>query len=149
MSQLKTLLLGSWRMTSWVYEILETGEVLDALGQNPRGIISYSADGRMMVFVLRTDRSTPAALVPTSNEKIALYDSMFAHAGTYSVEHDRIVHHIDMSWNQSWEGTEQVRYLETDGRTLLYRSAPAQNPLDGKDCVHTVRFEKITSTSSH
>jgi hypothetical protein len=142
MSQLGTLLLGSWKMISWTYEVLDTGEVKDALGKNPRGVISYGQDGRMTVFVFHPDRMTPRALVPTAEEKIDLYDTMFAYAGTYTVEDDRVIHHIDMSWNKTWEGTEQIRFIETDGRVLAYRSAPAKNPFDGRDCVHTVRFEK-------
>ena len=145
MSELASQILGSWKMTSWTYEILETGEVKDALGKNPRGYINYSADGRMMVLVLREDRAGPKALVPTPEEKVALYDTMFAYAGTYSVEKDRIIHRLDMTWNKAWEGTEQVRFIETDGHNLTYKSAPAKNPLDGRDCVHTVRFEKVTT----
>jgi len=143
MTQLARQILGSWRMTSWTYETLETGVVKDALGPNPRGYINYSPDGRMMVLVLKQDRITPAALVLTPEEKIALYDTMFAYAGTYAVEADRVIHNLDMSWNKVWEGTQQVRFLTTDGHILTYRSAPAKNPFDGKDCVHTVTFEKV------
>lgn len=143
MSDLGSQILGSWKMTSWTYEILETGEIKDALGKNPHGYINYSADGRMMVLVLRADRPVPKALVPTAEEKVVLYDTMFAYAGRYSVEKDCVIHHLDMSWNKIWEGTRQVRFVETDGRTLTYKSAPAKNPLDGRDCVHTVRFEKV------
>lgn len=140
-------LLGSWRMTSWTYQVLETGEEVDALGPGPRGWINYSPDGRVMVLVLKADRPAPASLVPTQEEKIALYDTMFAYAGTYRVEKDHVVHQIDMSWNSVWEGTEQVRYIRLDGRILEYRSAPAKNPLDGRDCIHTVRFEKTGASA--
>lgn len=143
MSDLASQLLGSWRMTSWTFEVLETGEVKDALGKNPRGYINYSPDGRMMVLVLREDRAQPKALVPTSEEKIGLYETMFAYAGTYSVEKDRVIHQVDMSWNKSWEGTQQIRLIEMNGRTFTYTTAPSKNPLDGRDCVHTVGFEKV------
>jgi hypothetical protein len=143
MTQVAAQIIGSWRMTGWTYQTLETGEVKDALGPNPRGYITYSSDGRVMVFVLKEDRITPASLVPTPEEKVALYDTMFAYAGTYKVEDDRVIHNIDMSWNRAWEGTLQVRFINTDGRTLTYRSAPAKNPLDGRECVHTVKFEKV------
>jgi len=130
-------------MTSWTYETLETGEVKDALGANPRGFIHYSPEGRVMVMVFKADRPPPAALIPTSEEKIALYDTMFAYAGTYAVEADRVIHNLDMSWNKVWEGTQQVRFITIDGNALTYRSAPAKNPLDGRDCVHTVKFERV------
>ena len=101
------------------------------------------ADLREDSLVLNEDRKSPASLVPTSEEKIALYDTMFAYAGTYTVEGDRVVHHLDMSWNKAWEGTRQVRTITVDGETLNYLSEPAENPLDGKLCVHTVKFTKV------
>jgi hypothetical protein len=143
-SELAHQIIGSWKMLSWTYEVLETGEIHDALGKNPKGYIHYLADGRMMVLVLKAARSMPTSLVPTDEEKLALYDSMFAYAGTYSVEADRVIHHLDMSWNRTWEGTDQIRLLKIEGRYLTYTGVPAKNPLDGRDCVHHVRFEKVT-----
>jgi Lipocalin-like domain len=135
-------ILGSWRMTSWQIEDLASGETRDAFGPNPHGYISYTADGRVMVLVLKTDRGRPAALVPTNEEKLALYDSMFAYAGTYTVDAEKVVHHIDMSWNQSWTGTSQIRFLRLQGDRLTYVGAPARNPMNGRDCLHTVIFQR-------
>jgi hypothetical protein len=136
-------IVGSWKMLSWTYDVLETSEVHDALGRNPQGYIHYLPDGRMMVLVLKADRPMPASLVPTTEEKLALYESMFSYAGTYSVEQDRVIHHIDMSWNRAWEGTDQIRMLKIEGNRLTYTGVPAKNPMDGRDCVHHVRFEKV------
>jgi hypothetical protein len=36
---------------------------------------------------------------------------MFAYAGPYTVKHDRVIHHTDMSWNGTWDGTDQIRLL--------------------------------------
>ncbi|HET6160066.1 MAG TPA: lipocalin-like domain-containing protein [Dongiaceae bacterium] len=135
--------IGSWKMTSWTYDVLETGERHNALGPDPKGYIHYLPDGRMMVLVLKADRPKPASLVPTPEEKLALYESMFAYAGTYSLEQDRVIHHIDMSWNRAWEGTDQIRLLKIEGRHLTYTGVPAKNPLDGRECVHHVKFEKV------
>jgi Lipocalin-like domain len=135
-------ILGNWRMTSWRIEDLASGETRDALGPNPQGYITYTPDGRVMVLVLKADRIRPAALVPTAEEKLALYDSMFAYAGTYAVDAEKVVHHIDMSWNQSWTGTNQIRFLRLQGDRLTYVGAPARNPMNGRDCVHTVVFQR-------
>ncbi len=35
----RDLVLGSWRMISWTYTVVATGEKRDALGPNPRGFI--------------------------------------------------------------------------------------------------------------
>jgi Lipocalin-like domain len=139
----KEALLGAWRMTSWTYEIVGTGEKRDALGPDPRGWIVYTPE-RVMVLVLKSDRKKPAGLVPTPEEKLALYDTMFAYSGTYTVKSDRVIHHLDMSWNEVWSGTEQVRFCKIEGNILTYTTAPAKSPLDGNEVVHTVRFGRAT-----
>jgi hypothetical protein len=48
-----------------------------------------------MVLVLKSDRKKPVGLVPTPEEKLALYDTMFAYSGTYTVKSDRVIHHLD------------------------------------------------------
>ena len=35
-------MVGSWRMMSWICEILATGERFDGLGPNPKGYITYT-----------------------------------------------------------------------------------------------------------
>jgi len=92
------MLWGSWKMLSWTTENTRTGEKSDGLGIDPRSFIHYLPNGRMMVLVLRKDRQAPCGIVPTAQEKVALYDSMVAYAGTYTFAADRVVHHIDMSW---------------------------------------------------
>jgi hypothetical protein len=135
-------IIGTWKMVSWTVEDLATGAKQDALGSDPAGVITYSADGRVMVLVLKRDRRTPADLVPTSEEKIALYDSMFAYAGTFTIDHEKVIHHIDMSWNQAWTGTDQIRFYKLHNGVLTYIGAPAKNPMTGRDCVHTVIFHR-------
>jgi hypothetical protein len=136
-------LIGTWKMVSWIVEDLETGAKQDALGPDPVGMITYSADGRVMVLVLKRDRKAPADLVPINEEKIALYDSMFAYAGTFTVDQGKVVHHIDMSWNQTWTGTHQIRFFALRDGVLTYVGAPAKNPMTGRDCVHTVIFRRL------
>jgi lipocalin-like protein len=139
----KNILLGTWRMRSWTYEIVSSGERRDALGADPHGWIIYSPE-RVMVLVLKRNRKKPVGPLPTPEEKLALYDTMFAYSGTYTVKSDRVIHHLDMSWNEAWTGTEQVRFCSIEGDILTYTSAPAKNPLDGSEVVHTVKFERAT-----
>lgn len=135
-------ILGSWQMVSWTITDLSTGEVSPAFGENPEGYVTYSEDGRVMALVLRSDRKQPAQLVPTDAEKMALYDGMFAYAGTYSVDDEKVVHHIDMSWNEAWTGTNQIRFLKLDGDTLTYTGAPAPNPMNGRECVQNIVLKR-------
>ena len=46
-----------------------------------------------------------------NDERVTLYDTMFAYAGTYSIETDKVVHHVDISWNETWTGTDKLDSL--------------------------------------
>lgn len=135
-------ILGTWRMRAWTRRVVGTGEITDALGPRPFGYINYSADGRVMVFVLKSGRPRPASNPPTNEEKIALFDSMFAYVGTYVVESDRVIHTVDGSWNEVWTGTQQVRLITLQGAQLVYRTPEIVDPMDGKLCTYEVMFSR-------
>jgi len=137
----RDLILGSWRMTSWVTKDVATGERHDALGQKPRGTVVYTP-GRVVFLILKNNREKPEQLPPSDEEKIALFDTMFAYSGSYTVESDRVVHHVDLSWNEAWTGTDQVRFCKVDEHTLTYTSSPSKNPFDGREVVHEVTYER-------
>jgi len=101
----------------------------------------------MMIIVLKSERGRPSDLLPTDAEKINLYDSMFAYSGPYTVQADRVVHHLDMSWNEAWSGTDQVRFARVEGDSLTYTSPPARNPLGGEEVVHEVVYERARTQS--
>lgn len=135
-------LVGTWQMVSWKKEFVDTGETVDALGPDPVGYVSYGSDGRMHAIVVSRDRSPPQKTPPTDDEKLALFDSMLAYAGTYALHNDRVVHHLDASWNQTWTGSEQVRFFALEGSTLELTGAPAPDPSTGRAVVHRISFRK-------
>src|SRR3954452_15403075 len=92
----RDLILGSWKMTSWTIRDVATGERQDALGQNPRGAVVYTPE-RVVFLILKNSRARPEQLPLSNEEKIALFDTMFAYSGSYTVESDRVVHHVDLS----------------------------------------------------
>src|SRR4051794_32416752 len=99
----RDLIMGSWTMISWVTRDVATGDRQDALGANPRGSVVYSPE-RVTFLITKSDRTRPEQLPPSNEDKIALFDTMFAYSGTYSVEPDRVIHHVDISWNETWNG---------------------------------------------
>ena len=136
-------LLGTWNVTSWKREIVATGETIDTLGPDPIGYINYGPDGRFYALVVSRDRLTPATLPPNDAEKLKLFDSMLAYAGTYSVDDEKAIHHVDASWNQAMTGTDQVRFYKLEGDNLTIRSAPDKDPYTGKEAVHRLEFQRV------
>src|SRR6516162_6079419 len=111
------------------------------LGQNPRGAVVYTPE-RVVFLIVKNSRARPEQLPPSDKEKIALFDTMFAYSGSYTVESDRVVHHVDLSWNEAWSGTDQVRFCKVDNHKLTYTSSPGKNPFDGREVVHEVTWER-------
>src|SRR5215211_6808527 len=121
-------LLGTWKMTLWEQEVVATGERRHALGPDPVGFINYSSDGRVYVIVIAKDRAPPVGPAPTDEEKIRLFDTMLAYAGTYTLDGDKVVHHIDASWNQAWTGTDQVRFYKLQEDVLTIPAHQQRTP---------------------
>jgi hypothetical protein len=136
-------LFGTWKMVSWTREVVGSGEKSNTFGENPVGYINYSADGRVMVIIVKNNRKGPSGLISTDSEKVELFDGLLAYGGTYTVDGENVIHHIDISWNHSWTGTDQVRFYKLDGKTLTYSAAPMKSPIDGQETAFTVIWEKI------
>jgi hypothetical protein len=140
-------LIGTWKMVSWKREIIATGERIDALGPNPVGYINYGSDGHFYALVGQSRPATPSKFPPSDDEKIKLFNSMLAYAGTYTVDHEKAVHHVDASWNQTWTGTDQVRFYSLDGDSLTISGAPAQDPHIGQEVIHRIAFERVRNSN--
>lgn len=136
-------LIGTWRLVTVETVDLATGERSESWGANPLGYINYAPDGRMMVMNMRKDRSKPAGAVPTSAEAADLFKSMLAYAGTYSLDGDEVTHHIEISWNEAWSGTHQVRIARFDGNRVHLSTKPSPDLANGRMSVRTMTWEKL------
>jgi hypothetical protein len=136
-------LLGTWRMTSWTREAVATGEVSDAMGSNPIGYIAYHADGRMMALVVSSHRPKLKGTLPTDEEKAALFDSMLAYSASYTLEDDRVIHHVDAAWNPAWGVSDLIRPYALDGDTLVISGAPGDDPITGEKVIYRMEFRKV------
>ena len=113
-------LLGTWKLKSLVREVIATGNKSKLLGEHPDGYINYSPDGRMYAIGTSDNRIKPG-MAPTEEEQVKLYQTMFAYAGTYTLDAEKVVHHVDISWNQAWTGTGQIRFYKLDGTSSPLR----------------------------
>jgi hypothetical protein len=140
-------LLGTWKMKTFVREVFATGEKINLYGEHPDGYISYSADGRMYAIGTMENRVKPRNAYPDNEERAKLLYSMFAYAGTYTLEGGgKVTHHVDISWNELWTGTEQVRFYKLDGNTLSIITAPNISQEDGREGRGVLTWEKVKAS---
>ena len=136
-------LLGTWRLKS--YETTtDSGEISAPYGEHSIGYLCYSADGRMQVIGTSSGRIVPLDPAPTDEEQLELHKTMFAYAGTYTAEAGKVTHHVDISWNELWNGTDQVRFYEVNGNTLTI-SARVVDPTSGAEDQYVLVWEKVGS----
>jgi hypothetical protein len=95
-----------------------------------------------MVLVLRAGPPRPKAAPPTDEEKIALFDRLFAYVGSYQVQAARVVHALDGSWNDLWTGTTETRRLSFEEDGLVYTTLETIDPMDGQRCTYRDEFER-------
>jgi Lipocalin-like domain len=137
------LLLGTWKQLSGTMVEEGSGERKSNLSAMPNGYVNFGADGRLILLSTDSARKAPAGEVPTAAEAEALYRSMIGYAGSYTVEGNTVTYDLDVTWNQSWTGTRQVRFWEVNGDRLTITTPKIVNPLTGKVSVFRLTFEKV------
>ncbi|MGH8611440.1 MAG: lipocalin-like domain-containing protein [Gammaproteobacteria bacterium] len=137
-------LYGTWRLVSYAQTIVATGETTEIFGKAPRGFVNYGRDGRMMVLIVKDERPKPADLAKmTDQERAELFKTLVAYGGTYTRDAKTITHHLDISWNEIWTGTDQVRNVKFDGRKVILSTNPQPRSQDGKVAISIVTWEKL------
>jgi len=135
--------VGSWRLVSWVEVETESKSVHAPFGDNPTGVITYTPDGRMSLFIIDPKRKPAAGPKATDAEADELYRTMIAYSGAYSIEGNKVTHKIEFSWNQAWTGTNQQRFVEVKDNQLIIKTPPIISPVSGKESVHTLVWERV------
>jgi hypothetical protein len=138
-------LYGTWRLVSWSRQLLDTGETVQAFGKAPRGFLSYGRDGRVSFIMAKENRAKPADLARlTDPERAELYDTMVAYAGSFTFDGKTATHHVEISWNEVWTGTDQLRNLRLEGQRLIMSTNP-QPGADGRRVIGVFTWERLAS----
>ena len=142
-NQPESPVIGTWKLQSYVREVIATGRRYNQFGDQPNGYLGYAPDGRMYAIFVRNDRVAPRDVVPTEEEGAQLIGTMLAYAGTYTLFDKKVIHHIDISWNEGWTGTDQTRFFELDGDTLTITTAMYKSYLDGEEGRSILVWKKV------
>lgn len=117
--------VGAWELVSWTSTTDERTSF--PFGGDAKGLLIYSTDGRMSVFLSQANRTPFAraeAKAGTPDEKAAAFDSCFAYTGTFEVAEGRVIHRLQHRTFPNWIGTEQVRFVWFNGGRLILETPP-------------------------
>lgn len=153
-------IVGTWKLTSYTRLELDTNTIEHSYGEHPTGYVRYTSSGTIVLAIARDDRK-PAERVPSADEDaIAAERAQFFHdeygvppssartlpnrtyVGTYNIDGNKIIYHIDSAWVPAWNGSNQVRYFTIEGKKLTIKSEPRKSLVDGKNVISIAIFEK-------
>jgi len=135
---------GVWKVASYTATDPKSGATTQPFGPDPQGLAIYTAKGHMSVLVASRHRVSATASGDRRNEERAqLLDSMYAYAGTYTVNGATVTIHIESAWQPSWVGTDRTRTLKMDQHSLTVTTAPMVSPVDGRTYVSVTSFSRI------
>ena len=138
---LASRLVGTWRLVDWTISA-DDGSVRRPYGEQPDGLLSYTADGHMQVNIAARDRAPVLAAASTDAERRdRAFLSYFAYGGTWTVAGADVMHRVETALVQGLVGTNQVRRADLDG-TALALSADAVSATTGRTVRHVLRWRR-------
>jgi len=125
MADSRTELDGIWKVVACDMEYQDSGAREPYFSaMPPSGYLILTPEGRMMVLLVGGHREPGQA----DEKQAALFRTMVAYTGCYRFEADQFITTVDVSWNETWTGTEQIRFYTLDGDRLDILTAWLQHP---------------------
>ena len=131
-------LVGTYKLVSFTIEV-DDQPPRDLFGKGPLGFAIMTPTRFMAILTAEGRKPGPAAA-----EKAGLYDSLIAVSGPYRLEGDKLIIAVDTSWNEAWNGTNQIRRWQLEGNRLTLTTERAPSPRDPSKMAFTrVVWERV------
>ena len=136
-------LYGTWKLVSLNSKLIDTGQVDQLRGKAPNGYVSFGRDGRVLGMIANEKRPKPESVAKmTDQQRIELFNTMNAYAGTYKLDGNKLTYRFDFTHNEVTERAS-VREIKIEGRKLTMANEPARAVGDGKMRQTTTVWEKV------
>ncbi|WP_218776780.1 lipocalin-like domain-containing protein [Nostoc sp. T09] len=136
-------LVGTWKLLSCETRTAN-GQVFYPLGDNPSGYIIYTENGYVSVAMMRANRPQFQAgdiAAGTVEEKVAAADSYISYCGTYEIQDNQVIHHVEVSFFPNWVGVNQVRFVKLNGDILNLSTPPML--VNGIEIVGSLIWQRV------
>ena len=136
-------LYGTWKLVSLNRKVIDTGQMEQPRGKVPNGYVSFGRDGRVTGFIVSEKRPKPeSAAKITDQQRIELFNTMNAYAGTYKLDGNKLTYRYDLTHNEVTERAS-VREIKIEGRRITMANEPGRSAQDGKMVQVTTVWEKV------
>lgn len=134
-------IVGSWKQKAFYQKVVSSGEKRFPFGEKIVGRSAYTKEGTFCTMATGADRKQGAG-VPTDEERVGLFKTMYAYCGTYRVDGTKLLAQPDVAWTPNWTKGEHNASWKVDGKVLTIETLPFKSQLDGVDVVAITEYEK-------
>lgn len=106
-------LIGTYKLVSFTSKF-DDGSSYDFLGELPVGYAVITP--KFFTSILASADRQPGT---TADAKLALFNSLIAYSGPYTLDGSKLTTDVKVSWNQAWTGTKQGRTWSVEGDKLI------------------------------
>jgi Lipocalin-like domain len=117
--------IGAWKLAVAYTVSQATGQHRTLYGDAPRGYLMFQPSGRMFALLMSSNRQASQ----TEAGRAALFQSLMSYSGKFTADGDKFVFSVEIAWDPTWEGTDQIRYYTLTPSSLSIRTAPMDHPL--------------------
>ena len=132
-------LVGAWELVSWNL-LVDDEQRPHGFGEQVTGQLLYLPSGHMSAILSDPGRAPlsvePFAAAP-EDERAEAARTYVSYGGRWSVDGDRVRHHVQFCLLPNWVGTDLVRSITWQRGNLVLSTAPER---DAKDRVVTNRL---------
>lgn len=146
-------LVGSWELVDWTVSVGERSR--RPWGGRAKGLLTYTGDGRMWAALMATDRpDVPTRTLSEAppNIRAAAASGFVTYAGSYSVDGEDVIHHVELSLLPNYVGNDErrhIEWIETGNGYDLQLTTPPTETERGRVVVERLHWTRLAPGDDH
>jgi hypothetical protein len=138
-------LVGTWKLVSASSTTSNEERSESPYGASPAGFLTYTADGRVTAIISYGGRKPLSFGGGMPEEQAEAFKTFLAYAGRYTLNADKVTHHIEISSIQNYVGKNLVRSIKFQGDQIILVTPPT--PVNGKVQTVELIWQRVPSGS--
>jgi len=136
-------LIGTWKLVSAISTSGPAEAPLTPYGENASGVLTYTPEGYVTALISYSGRKPLSLGGGTHDEQAEAFRTFLAYAGRYSIDDDKVIHHVQISSIQNYVGRSLVRIVRHSGNRIVLVTPPT--PVNGKVQTIELTWERVAA----
>jgi hypothetical protein len=144
LQQTDAKLVGTWKLVSASSTTSAGSRSETPYGDSPMGFLTYTGDGRVSAMISYDGRK-PLSVGAGTEEKAEAFNTFLAYAGQYTLNGDKVIHHVEVSSIQNYVERDLVRSVKFQGDQIVLVTPPTR--VNGKTQTIELTWQRVSAGS--